>query len=278
MIDEARAHPEAHGPTLAIGLALPCPVDVLSHDELSVRLFPKWRDVRLAALLHERFAARIFVDNDANCGAIAEALAGAGRDTADFIYIKVATGVGAGIMIEGLPFRGTSGIAGEIGHTTVNPKGRECRCGLRGCLEAEIGSHALVTKAHERLPEAPASRLAIHEDFDESDIVRAALAGDDMARAIVEEAGRYLGVAFANLVNLMNPGKIILGGRLREAGEPVLAPMRDTMRQRALWTSAERAEILLSAMGEAHIAQGAAAHALRAALADQRLFTPFARP
>ena len=180
-------------------------------------------------------------------------------------------------MIEGLPFRGTSGIAGEVGHTTVNPKGRLCRCGLRGCLEAEIGSKALVTKARERLAENPSSRLTLHEDLGETDIVRAALAGDDLARDIVDEAGGYLGVAVANLVNLMNPGKIILGGRLGEAGELLLTPLRDTVRQRSLWASAQRAEITLSTLGEAHIAQGAAAHALRAALTDQRLFTPYAR-
>lgn len=274
LIDEARRRPEAHGPLLGLGIAVPCPVDALAPDRLSPRLLPQWKDVRLAAALHRRCGVRVFLDNDANCGALAEANAGAGRDLTDFTFIKVATGVGAGHIVHGQLYRGHSGIAGEIGHTCLDPNGRLCRCGLRGCLEAEMGEAALIAKAIEGLGRVPESALAACEPVREADIIAAALVGDALAREIIAEAGTYLGIAVANLLNLMNPARVVIGGRLARTGDLLLEPLRQTVRKRALWSSVERADIVSSALGEEHAAVGAATLVLRAALGDLSLFEP----
>jgi len=277
-VDEARRRPEARGRTLPIGLALPCPVDQRSPDQLSPRLFPAWANVRLAARLHERFGLRVIVDNDANCGAMAEAWAGAGRDGADLVYIKVATGVGAGIIVEQLPFRGADGIAGEIGHTCIDMNGRQCRCGLRGCLEAEIGSRALLDRVAEALAAGRETTLAAIDTPSEVDVVDAALAGDAVAREIIRGAGVALGVAVANLLNLLNPSKVVIGGRLARASEILLAPLRETARERALWTSIERAEVRLSELGPGVVARGAAFHVIRGALIYLDMFDEVGAP
>jgi predicted NBD/HSP70 family sugar kinase len=272
LVEEGRSHPEAHGPILGLGVGVPSPVDDLTPDRLSPRLLPRWIDVRLAATLHERFGVRIFVDNDANCGALAQAIAGAGRNVSHFSYIKVATGIGAGHIVRDRSFRGFSGIAGEIGHASVDPNGRRCRCGLRGCLEAEIGSQALIAKATEALRLSRESVLSECSPLKSADIVSAALDGDALARDLVAEAGGYLGTAVANLLNLMNPARVVIGGRLAEAGDLLLEPLRQAIRNRALWTSVERADVVLSSLGEEDVALGAAMLVLRAAFVDLSLF------
>ena len=259
---------------LGIGVGVPCPVDATAPDQLSPRILPAWRDVRLAAWLHQRWPAPVFMDNDANLSALAEAWWGAGRGQADFSFIKVATGVGAGHLIDGKVFRGASGIAGEIGHTAVDPNGRTCRCGLRGCLEAEIGSAAIEDKARLALAAGRASTLASVDRLQLADILSAAAAGDPLAVELVEEAGRFLGVAVANLLNLLNPGRVVLGGRLASAGDLLFTSLRRTIRDRALWTSIERAEVVPSVLGERSTALGAATLVLQAALATPTLFHP----
>lgn len=271
-VDEARRRPEGQGALLGLGVAVPSPVDAFTPDRLSPRLLPAWAEVRLAAQLHHRTGVRVFVDNDGNCGALAEALTGAGVGVRNFIYIKVATGVGSGHIVKGQVYRGVSGIAGEIGHTTVDFNGRRCRCGLQGCLEAEIGSGALVTKAQEALAAGRESRLGAVAPLTLGAVVDYAIAGDALAIELIAGAGRHLGVGVANLLNLMNPARVIIGGRLSEAGELLLTPLRHTLRDRALWNSVERAEVVISTLGESQIAIGAAALVLHAALADLSLF------
>lgn len=259
---------EAGLPLLGIGVGVPCPVDADSRHHLSPRILPAWRGVQLGDWLYERYGIPVYMDNDANLGALAEAWWGAGQDVAHFAYIKVGTGVGAGYVIDGAPYRGASGIAGEIGHTTVNAEGRLCRCGLRGCLEAEVGSHALAEKASALGMDAPSLReiLAGHAE------------GDPTAGEIVEEAGVHLGIAIANLLNLLNPGRIVLGGRLVAAGDGLLDPIRRTVRERALSTSFDRAEITCSSLGEDHIAIGASTLVVQHALLEPQRFMTAAVP
>ncbi|TNF38213.1 MAG: ROK family transcriptional regulator [Deltaproteobacteria bacterium] len=268
LIEVARRRPEASGDLLGLGIAVPSPVDALTPDRLSPRLLPAWAEVRLAAQLHHRIGVRVFMDNDANCGALAEAQIGAGVDVPDFTYIKVATGVGAGHIVQRQPYRGFSGIAGEIGHTTVDPNGRPCRCGLRGCLEAEIGSGAIVEKASEAIAAGRVSALAELPSLTLADIVAAGHDGDTLAIELIAEAGNHLAVGVANLLNLMNPARVIIGGRLAAAGDLLLGPLRHIVGVRALWTSVERADVVISPLGDSQIAAGAATLVLRAALAD----------
>lgn len=255
-------------PLIGIGAGVPCPVDSGSPHQLSPRILPAWKGVRLADWLYERYGVRVFLDNDANMGALAEGWWGAGRSTAHFAYIKVGTGVGAGYLIDRGTYRGSTGIAGEIGHTTVNVDGRPCRCGLRGCLEAEVGSRALVDKARLALAAGESSSLADAAGLDLVTLIAHAERGDRLADRLIVEAGEHLGVAVANLLNMLNPGRVVLGGRLTQAGDRLLEPLRRTVAARALSTSLARADIAFGEVGEGHVAIGAATLVMQQALAN----------
>jgi predicted NBD/HSP70 family sugar kinase len=259
---------------IGVGLGVPCPLDTLQPGTLSRRILPSWADIRIGEELFARHHLPVFVDNDANLGALAEHWWGACVDVSCATYIKVATGVGAGHVIDGRIFRGSTGIAGEIGHTAVTRDGRPCRCGLQGCLEAEIGSAAITQRARERLARGEPSILSgLEGPLSLETIVGAARDGDALSVALIEEAGRHLGVAVANLLNLMNPARVVIGGRLASAGDLLLTPLKRAIQDRALWTSIERADVTLTTLGDDHVAIGAATLVLEAALAAPQDFT-----
>ena len=262
----------AQAPVLGMGVGVPCPVDRLSPSQLCPRILPAWRGIQLGDHLHERFRLPVWMDNDANMGALAEAWWGSAVDVGDFAYIKVATGIGAGFIINGLPYRGASGIAGEIGHTTVNVDGRLCRCGLRGCLEAEAGTPAVLEKAQDigllKPSDEPLGRNQALQA-----LIHMASEGDPDASELVASVGRHIGIAISNLLNILNPRLIVLGGRLTSAGDFLLEHVRDTVRSRTLSTSIDNADIVLGKLGSEHIALGAATLVLHHALLDHRRLT-----
>jgi predicted NBD/HSP70 family sugar kinase len=202
---------------------------------------------------------------------LAERWWGAGRGVDDFAYIKVATGLGMGHVINGQIHRGATGVAGEIGHLAIDPHGGPCICGLRGCLVTFVGAPALVARAHALLSDYPDSVLAGTEPTIAT-IEDAALAGDALALALVQEAAEYLGIGVAGLLNLTNPSKVILGGGLARLGDVLLDPLRETIRRRTLISSLVACEIRTSELGIRAIAVGAATMVLEAALADPRMF------
>lgn len=239
-----------------IGLAVPCP---LPHNgSLDPHILPKWRGTDPAQALRARFGVPVMMDNDANLGALAELWWGAGRDVGDFSYIKMATGVGAGHIINGRVYRGSGGIAGEIGHTAIDASGPRCRCGLRGCLEAMVGRESLERAA----------------DMDLEALLSAAQAGDPAATTAIRNAGTYMGIAVANLLNLMNPARVILGGALTRAGELLREPLMQAVQARALFSTVESSRVVLSQIGPHAVAKGAATLVLQAALNDHSLLTP----
>ena len=258
---------------LGLGLAVPCPVDQAGDGTLDSRILPSWRTVPVAQRLSDALGTPIIVDNDANCGAIAERWWGGAQDHDTFVYVKVATGVGAGVIIDGKVYGGSAGIAGEIGHTTVNPNGSDCRCGLRGCLEAEIGSEAVLTRVRKELSSGRASRLRGVSNPRLPDVVAAVHQGDPMALDVIHDVGHHLGIAVANLLNLLNPSRVILGGRVTTAGAPLLASLRETVAARAMPSSAARAEISISTLDPEPIARGAATRVLQRALREPSLFS-----
>ena len=261
-----------------VGLAVPSPLDPARPGLLSERILPAWQGVQPAARLTEALGLPVYMDNDANLGALAESRWGAGAGVSDFAYIKVATGVGAGLIIGGEIYRGAAGIAGEIGHTAIDPDGPQCRCGLSGCLEAMIGSQALAARARARL--TAAGRTGIDDAaLSLPSLIAAARDGDPLAAGLIEEAGHDLGVAIANLLNLLNPGVVVLGGTLASAGEMLLAPLRAAMRDRSLSTSLESTEVHTSPLGDRVVAIGAAALVLHHALRPpELLFLPGGAP
>lgn len=263
--------PGSRSRLIGLGVAAPCPVDPNHPDEFSEIVLPDWRGRAGLKPIATRLKVPLFVDNDANLGALAERWWGAGRGVDDFFYVKVATGLGSGHFIQGKVYRGATGVAGEIGHMAIDTQGKPCLCGLRGCLVTLVGAPALVARAKELRAQYPDSSLPKNKPSIEA-IEDAALLGDPLALQIVREAAGHLGIAIASLLNLMNPRLVIIGGGLARLEDKLLEPLRDVIRNRTLVSSLAVAEITTSALGPRSIAIGAATYVLDAALDDARLF------
>lgn len=254
---------------VGMGLAVPSPIDPRNADWLSEVVLPRWEGHLGLDELRAAFDTQVLVDNDANLGALAEHWWAGG--VTNLAYIKVATGIGSGHVIDGEIYRGSSGKAGEIGHLAIDPKGKPCICGLRGCLVTLVGTPALVARAEELLPEYPNSSLA-GVALNINIIEEAALAGDPLAQEVCREAAGYLGVAVAGMLNLINPARVVLGGDLARLGDLLLEPLRETARRRTLVSSLDAAEIHASTMGSLAVAIGAATLVLKTALEDWSRF------
>jgi len=199
---------------IAVGLGIPAPIAPdgrVSSPDLS----PGWAGVHPGAALAERLGTPVHAENDANLGVLSESIWGAGRGCGDLVYIKLGTGVGAGLMLDGKLHRGSVGTAGELGHVTVDPRGAVCRCGNRGCLELAAGGRALL--AHARIAHPSLTDLAGLIDLAEQ--------GDAGCRRLITDAGTQLGFALGGLVNLLNPQRIILGGALSAAEHLLRDPL-----------------------------------------------------
>jgi predicted NBD/HSP70 family sugar kinase len=181
----------------------------------------------------------VLMENDSNLGALAESAWGAGAGFDQLAYIKAATGIGAGLVQDGKLFRGTTGTAGEIGHTTVAEDGPICRCGTRGCLELYAGGAALLGALHQSHPQI--------ETLEE--VVTLAHQNHPACARVLADAGSHIGVAIANLINLFNPRRIVVGGELAGAGETLLQPMRVAAERSAVQTAVEAVEIVPGVLG-----------------------------
>ncbi|MCO5995426.1 ROK family transcriptional regulator [Actinoallomurus rhizosphaericola] len=202
-----------------VGVGLPAPVDVRTGRTVQTPIAPGWERYDLPAALAAEFPGPIMLDNDANVMALGEYTA-AGPDTPPVLLVKVATGIGAGIVEDGRVLRGVGGAAGEIGHVRVS--GREdvvCSCGSRGCLAAVASGAAL---ARELAAGDPSVR-------DASDVARLALAGHPEAVRLTREAGRTLGEVLAVVVSVVNPGSLIIAGSLAGAGEHLVGEIREVV-------------------------------------------------
>ncbi|MFA7329460.1 MAG: ROK family transcriptional regulator [Candidatus Delongbacteria bacterium] len=256
---------------LGIGVGMPCPIDPRQPFLVSEVVMPRWKGRNGLEELRDKLGLPLLVDNDANLGALAEHWWGAGRGVDDFAYIKVATGIGLGHILGGQIYRGSAGVAGEIGHLAIDPHGRPCVCGLKGCLATYAGTAALLDEAVRLLPEYPAS--ALHGGTpDLARIADAAVAGDPLARRVVREAAEYLGITVAGLLNLNNPSVVVLGGGLTRVEEVLLEPLRETVRRRTLVSSISATRIITSQLGPRAVAIGASTLMLDAVFADPTLF------
>lgn len=273
LIDEALA--QAKGPkakVLGIGVGVPSPVHPDHPGQLLPLILPKWAEVDLLDALHKTYGLPVFVDNDANLGALAEAWWGEGRHANNLAFIKVAYGVGSGLIIDGRIHRGQDGTAGEIGHTSLDPSGPQCVCGLRGCINTLIGTQRLLELVVERAPKFPTSSLAARKRPGLEHLVAAARERDPLALDIMAHVGRVLGTAIANLLNLLAPEVVVLGGGITEAGEALFGPIHETVRATSLARPGAQTPIQVSTLGIQGIALGAATLALEAALDDPRVF------
>jgi predicted NBD/HSP70 family sugar kinase len=261
---------------LGIGLAVPSPVDPRAPERLSGAVLPAWRGHQGLEGLFTTYGVPVFVDNDGNLGALAEYWWGEGRGVDDLAYLKLATGIGSGHIIRGEIYRGATGVAGEIGHISIDPNGAQCVCGNRGCLTTYVGSRALEERARSLLDEYPDSLLH-HGETTVAAIEEAALADDPLALRVVTEAALYLGIVIAGVLNLMNPAMVILGGGLSRLDERLLNPLREAVLRRTLVSSIAASEIRTSGLGPQDIAIGAATFVLHRALEDPRLFPGVSR-
>jgi len=224
-----------------IGTAVGLPAPITQPDEIvaSSNILPGWAGVQLANELTQRLGMTAVVDNDANLGALAEAKWGAGAGGEQVAYIKVATGIGAGLIHDGRLFRGVAGTAGEIGHMTVAEDGPVCRCGNRGCLELYAGGEAILSAVQESEPDV--------ETVDR--LVDLALEGDQRCKRVIADSGRHIGVAIASLVNLLGPDRVVVGGELSRAGEILLDPLRTAVSRSAVQAAHEAVEIVAGELG-----------------------------
>src|SRR5579864_4546487 len=218
---------------IGAGIGIPGPVDRAHGTAGSATILPGWVGLRIAGEMQARLGLPVEIENDANLGALAELTWGAGRDCSNFAYIKAATGLGAGIVVDGHLLRGATGTAGEIGHTTLDEAGALCYCGNRGCLETVAAGPAIVSLV---------GRVA-GETLSLTQIVDLAVEGDLRCRRAIADAGREIGVAVAGLCNLINPERIIVGGLLSRTGEVLLQPMRESIRRHALLAVAETLDV-----------------------------------
>ena len=259
---------------VGIGVAVPSPVDKERPGELLPLVLTKWAGYNITSHLQRSFKRPVFVDNDANLGALAELWWGAGSSSENLAYIKVATGIGAGLIIDGRIFRGSGGIAGEIGHTSIDPNGPQCVCGLKGCLTTFIGTPALLERAEDELRASDSNRPP-PASIDE--LVKAALDGDPMSVELIRYASDKLGVGVAGMLNLLNPKTVILGGGLASAGHLVLDAVQRTIRNLSLPASISNTEIRITGLNEWGIALGAATLVLQGALESPALFATQSR-
>ncbi len=218
---------------IAAGIGIPGPVDRSRGTVGSATILPGWTGLLIGHEMRERLRMPVEIENDANLGALAELTWGAGRDCSNFAYVKAATGIGAGLVIDGKLLRGASGTAGEIGHTTLDEEGALCYCGNRGCLETVASGAAIIQLVGRLDGELPTL----------SAIVELAIGGDLRCRRAISDAGHEIGVAIAGLCNLVNPERVIVGGLLSRTGDILLNPMRESIGRHAVLAAAERVEV-----------------------------------
>jgi len=242
-----------HSELLGIGVGLPGPVDRASGRLGSATILPGWVGLAPRDELEKLLQAPVTVENDANLGALAEGLLGAGRGSRVLAYVKVAAGVGGGLVVDGRLFRGASGAAGEIGHTTQANSGPVCRCGNRGCLEQLAGATALLAQ----MATAGVELRGVE------DLLKLAAEGHAGARRVLADAGEHIGLAVANLVTLFDTDRVVVGGELGAANELLVGPLRYAARSAAVTVAGSSIDIVSAELGERAEVLGAVILVLR---------------
>jgi glucokinase-like ROK family protein len=258
LLEQARAPREK---VLGVGVSMPGPVEQRS----GVSIFAPnwgWHDVPLLKLLQELIDLPIYLDNPLKALAIAELWFGAGRGIDNLVAVNLGTGIGAGVVVDGVLYRGSSNCAGEWGHTNIAIDGRECRCGSRGCVEAYAGAPGIVQMIREV---APQSQLLHHDDQTATiAALAAALREDDLvARQVLREIVRYLGPGIANLINMYNPQVVVIGGWVSsQLGPYLLRELNQVVPRYALKRALEATTIQLCYLLHNPVSTGAATFAL----------------
>ncbi len=238
---------ESHD-VLGIGIGVPGPVDFEAGRAIHPPIMPGWHDYPIRERFENEFGVPTLVDNDVNIMALGEHWV-MDLPADDFVFVKVGTGIGAGIMTNGHLHRGHHGAAGDLGHVQVGPASVTCRCGNSGCLEAAAGGAAIAAALRELGIRAAHSR----------DVVRLVREGNPEAIGLVRQAGRLIGEALTFTVNLLNPAVIMIGGDLADAGRQLLAGIREVVYQRSTALATHDLTLTTATLGDRAGTVGAAA-------------------
>lgn len=245
-----------------IGVGLPGPVEFDTGRPVSPPIMPGWDAYDVRSFFADRYRAPVWVDNDVNVMALGELRGGLAAGHRDVVFIKVGTGIGAGLVSRGLLHRGAQGCAGDIGHMAVGESTVLCRCGQTGCLEALAGGYALgrdgLELAHSGQSPVLADQLAAGHAITAQSVVDAALRGDPATRRLVTDSARMLGEALARVVNFFNPSLVLIGGGVSSAGDLYLSQVRLTVLGRSLPLATRSLEILQSPLSDCAGLRGAA--------------------
>jgi glucokinase len=238
----------------AIGIGFGGPVDPWARVIRRSHHVTGWEGVALADVMEAAFGIPTALDNDANVGALGELHYGAGRGHRDILYINIGTGIGGAFVFDGQLHHGASGGAGEIGHTIVLPDGPLCTCGKHGCLEALCSGTAIGRRAREALAGAGPEDTSLPigpeaEHVGAEDVFSASQRGDPLAHGIILETARFLGIAIGNVLSLVGPELVILGGGVSEAGDALLNPVRQAVLRYAMPDAAQAALIVTAELG-----------------------------
>jgi glucokinase len=234
----------------AVGIGCGGPLDATRGVLIAPLHLPGWSNVPIAPLAADAFARPAVLENDATAAAAGEHRYGAGRGSRNMVYLTVSTGIGGGVVIDGSLFRGSTGNGGELGHVTVDWRGRECRgCGRRGCLEA----YASGTSIAERAEEAGLPGLAAE------DVAAAARAGDETAARVWAETCEALACGITSIANLFEPEVVVIGGGVSRQGEGLLGPVRELVHAQVIGPPDRTIGIVQAELGDTVGVVGAAA-------------------
>ena len=231
----------AHDPPAAVGVSFGGPVWERSGTVKLSHHVPGWEGMPLADELRREFGAPVRVENDGIAGALGEYRFGDGRGVNSLLYLTVSTGVGGGIILNGEVWHGADGMAGHVGHLRLEPDGPECVCGSRGCLESIAAGPAIAREARERIARDPESATALLElvggdpaRLTAREVAQAAGDGDPLALSLMERAGTALGTGIGSAANLLNPDRVLVGGGVSKAGDPLWRPLLASARGTAM--------------------------------------------
>ncbi|HSK28229.1 MAG TPA: ROK family transcriptional regulator [Jiangellales bacterium] len=237
-----------------VGIGVPGPVDFHGGVPVSPPIMPGWDEYPVRDVLSRELGCPVLLDNDVNVMALGEQHSGVARSARDFLFVKIGTGIGCGIVVDGQLYRGVDGCAGDIGHIRVEEFGPTCACGNTGCLEAFFGGAALardaVAAARGGRSPALGALLESKGDLSAADVAIAMAQGDPQAIQMVRDGGRRVGVVLAGLVSFFNPGLIVIGGRVSRLGHSLLAEIRGVVYRRSLPLATGNLPVVLSEMGD----------------------------
>lgn len=249
------------GDVLGVGIGLPGIMDIGTGICFWSPNFPQWKDVPIGPEVGKGLGMPAFILNDAKCAALGELIHGAGKGARNMVMITLGTGIGGAIVVDGRLLIGPNGSIGEVGHHTIDPNGRLCGCGNFGCWEAMCARDAIIERTDRKLQSGRPSLLrqtAPRGGVTPELLSRAAAEGDALAREVLEETGFYVGVGVANLINMLNPERFVIGGGIAQAGDALFDPVRRTVASRAVPLQHSTAHIVPARLGDNAGVMGAA--------------------